>query len=121
MAGASRALWKLWTEFRSLRIENDLIRRQKSIDEFNTNSQLEIILKQLLPFLYKHCGHFGMVKTFPWVRERFYWPGMRKDVHEWVSSCKVCCQKSLHTRNTCNVETNSLVLASCLGHYGIFS
>ena len=34
-----------------------------------------------------------MAKTFDRVRERFYCPGMRKDVHEWVSSCEVCCEK----------------------------
>ena len=27
MAGASRALWKLWTDFRNLQIDNDLIKR----------------------------------------------------------------------------------------------
>ena len=41
-----------------------------------------------------------MAKTFDRVRKQFYWHGMKKDVHEWVSSCEVCCQKSLHTRNT---------------------
>ena len=28
MAGASRVLWKVWTDFRNLQIENDLIKRQ---------------------------------------------------------------------------------------------
>ena len=34
MAGASRALWKLCTDFRNLQIDNDLIKRQKRIEEF---------------------------------------------------------------------------------------
>ena len=42
MAGASRALWKLWSDFRNLRIENDLIKRQKRIDEFNNLTQIVI-------------------------------------------------------------------------------
>ena len=96
MAGASRALWKLWTAFRNLRTENDLIKRQKRIDEFNNLTQIVIqrsLLKEILPFLHELCGHFGMAKTFDRVRERFYWAGMKKDVHEWVSSCEECCQK----------------------------
>ena len=83
MAGASRALWKLWTDFRNLRIENDLIKRQKRIDEFNNLTQIVIqrtLLKEILSFPHEHCGHFGMAKIFDRVRERFYWPGMKKDV-----------------------------------------
>ena len=91
MAGASRTLWKLWTDFRNLQIKNDLIKRQKRVDDFN-NLNLSPI-KEILLFLHEHCGIFGMAKTFDRVQKRFYWPGMKKDVHEWVSSCEVCCQK----------------------------
>ena len=85
MAGASRALWKLWTDFRNLRNANDLIKRQKRFDEFNNLTQIVIqrsLLKEILLFLHEHCVHFGMAKTFDRVREQFYWPGMKKDVHE---------------------------------------
>ena len=41
MAEASRALWKLWTDFRNLWIEKDLIKRQKRIDEFNNLTQID--------------------------------------------------------------------------------
>ena len=57
MAGASRALWKLWTDFRNLRIENDLIKRQTRIDEFNNLTQIVLqrsLLKEILPFLHEH-------------------------------------------------------------------
>ena len=66
-----------------------------------------------------------MATTFDRVRERFYWPGMKKDVHEWVSSCEVCCQKKVSTTETHaqpdNVETMSSALASRLGHYATFT
>ena len=35
LAGASSALWKLRTDFRNLRIENDLIKRHKRMNDFN--------------------------------------------------------------------------------------
>ena len=55
MAGASRALWKLWTDIRNLQIDNDLIKRQKRIDEFNNLTQIVIqrsLIKEILPFLH---------------------------------------------------------------------
>ena len=85
MAGASKSLWKLWTDIRKLQIEDGLIKRQRRNDEFNNLTQIVIQkshLKEILPFLHKYCGHFGMAKAFDRVRERFYWPGMKKDVHE---------------------------------------
>ena len=118
MAGASRALWKIWTDFRNLQIENDLIKRQKRIDEFNNLTQIVIQKSHLNEIHHENCGHFGMAKTFDLVRERFYWSGMKKDVHEWVSSCEVCCQKNSQPDN---VETKSSVLANRLGHYGTFT
>ena len=96
MAGASRALWKLWKDFKSLRIENDLMKRNKRIDEFNNLTQIAIqrsLLHEILPFLHKHCEHFGMAKTFDWVQEGFYWLGSRRDAHDWINSCEVCSQK----------------------------
>ena len=80
MAGASRALWKLWTDFRNIRIEYDLIKRQKRIDDFNNLTQIVIqrsLLNEILPFIHKHCGHFGMAKTIDRVREQLDWPGMK--------------------------------------------
>ena len=47
-----------------------------------------------------------MTKTFDRVRERFYCPGMKKDVHELVSCCKVCCQKkSTHQKHIHSLTT----------------
>ena len=62
-------------------------------------------LKEILCFLHENCALFGMAKTFDRVRELFCWPGISKDVHEWLISCEVCCfQKHIQvcwfTRNT---------------------
>ena len=66
MAGDSRVLWKVWTDFRNLRIENDPIKRQHRIDESNNLTQIVIqrsLLKEILLFLHEHCRQFGMAKT----------------------------------------------------------
>ena len=38
------------------------------------------------------AGHSGRTKTWERVRERFYWPGMYKDVKDYVSKCHTCMQ-----------------------------
>ena len=42
MAGAARALWKLWNDFKNLRIENDPIKRNKRIDQHYNLTQIVI-------------------------------------------------------------------------------
>jgi hypothetical protein len=36
------------------------------------------------------AGHFGQDKTYSLVANRFYWPGMRKDVNTIVNRCRIC-------------------------------
>ncbi|KAK9401689.1 hypothetical protein NXF25_010045 [Crotalus adamanteus] len=40
----------------------------------------------------KTAGHFGFVKTLHLVRRQFWWPGMRKDIEEYVKRCHLCAQ-----------------------------
>lgn len=41
-----------------------------------------------------HCeptaGHLGVFKTHRWLCLRYYWPGMHKDVLDFVKACDVC-------------------------------
>ena len=36
------------------------------------------------------CGHQGIQKTLSLLKERFYWPGVAKDVEEAVKNCSAC-------------------------------
>ena len=36
------------------------------------------------------CGHLGTAKTMNAVARRFYWPGLTKDVKDYVRSCNKC-------------------------------
>ena len=105
--------------FRNLKIENDLINRQKRIDEFNNLTQIVIQRSHELG------GHFGMAKTFDRVRERFYWTGMKKRcsrVGNFLRSMlsKEVSKPETHTQPE-KLETQSSVLTSRLGHYGTFT
>lgn len=38
-----------------------------------------------------HEGHNGIVRTKRRIRQHYWWPGMDKDVENYVSSCQPCC------------------------------
>ena len=42
----------------------------------------------------KHCGHlaghFGIDKTLSFLKEKYYWPQMYKDVQKLLKSCRAC-------------------------------
>ena len=36
------------------------------------------------------AGHMGIRRTYERIRSKFYWPGIYKDVKNWVKACKDC-------------------------------
>ena len=36
------------------------------------------------------AGHMGVNKTYDRILSHFYWPGVRKDVFEFLKSCHTC-------------------------------
>src|SRR5689334_13918298 len=36
------------------------------------------------------AGHFGKRNTYDKIRRNYYWPGMAKDIDNWVTTCKQC-------------------------------
>ena len=49
----------------------------------------------ILPLLHESpcTGHQGIEKTYHRAQERFFWPGMNRDVREWVNSCDECLRR----------------------------
>ena len=99
LQGSSKKLWRLWGQFDSLELIDDHIYR-RFIESAN-DSRLQLLvaaadIPQVLYMLHdnKTAGHLGMFKTYERVTERFYWPGMKNDIRDWVNSC-VTCQKRL--------------------------
>jgi len=35
-------------------------------------------------------GHFGIDKTLVFLKEKFFWPDMKKDVHRYCTRCVAC-------------------------------
>jgi hypothetical protein len=38
-------------------------------------------------------GHLGMKKTWPKIRDSFWWPTMYQDTKNWIESCKKCAKR----------------------------
>ena len=54
-----------------------------------------IYVNQVLRGLHDEIGHPGRDRTISLVTDRFFWPGMRQDVENWVKECRRCiCRKS---------------------------
>ena len=64
MAGASRAIWKFWTDFSNLKNENDLIKRQKLVDEFNNLTQI-VIQRSLIKKFYISFMNIADILVWP--------------------------------------------------------
>jgi hypothetical protein len=46
------------------------------------------------------AGHFGVEKTVERIKQRFYWPGIHKDVQNWINDCLPCVAKRKPEANT---------------------
>ena len=87
-------------------LENDILYR---ISEPKDNRKRKVTYKQLViptslrsEILYSchedlFAGHLGFSKTLFRLQQRFYWPGMKKDVQYWISSCVDCASKKQPT------------------------
>ena len=61
------------------------------------HGEKEIVTKSRLPNILKAChgnpisgGHFGRDKTLAKISDRYYWKGMKNDVHQHVKTCQKC-------------------------------
>ena len=52
-------------------------------------------IANILPLLHESpcTGHLEIEKTYNRAQERFFWPGMKRDVREWVNSCDECLRR----------------------------
>ena len=78
--------------------------QQVTVDE--TQISQNLLLLQEFP-----CKRrFGIEKTYHGAQERFFWPGMKRDVRNWIDSCDQCSRKGTtqkHSLTTCSLGTLS--------------
>jgi len=98
VAGTGRAVRSLRAQWNRLEMVNSLLYRHW--EEANTGDiRRQLIVPQaLVPDVISALhnqpggGHLGVHKTLAKVRDRFYWPGLQKDVEYWWRCCQDCAE-----------------------------
>nr|KAG5686712.1 hypothetical protein BaRGS_020238 [Batillaria attramentaria] len=81
--------------FENLILKRGVLHRQTKTDEGN---KLQVVLpesfiKRALRGLHNDIGHPGRDRTAGLVRERFWWPGMSRDIESWCEDCPRCIRR----------------------------
>ena len=92
MARASRRLFQTWDQ---LLVKDGVLYRQY-VRPLDQESILQLVIpgamqSEVIKNLHEGAlgGHMGEEKTLARLKERFYWPGHYRDVHEWWT-CPAC-------------------------------
>lgn len=93
----SKYLEKRWNQIRpQLVIENNMLVRKTKLSPFDSVRTFRVIPDSMIPNVIKcyhdtiTCGHLGIEKTLARIQSYVYWPGMRKDIMDYISKCESC-------------------------------
>lgn len=121
----------LLRQFNHLKLIEGVLHRVTHIDE-ETRHQLVLPIEHastVLEALHDDMGHPGKDRTLSLIRDRFYWPGMHKDIETWIEECGRCTRRKTPTNQRAplvNITTTSplelvcmdfLTLEPCKGGY----
>ena len=89
VAPSSQTLKAYWSQWDSLVLEDDLLKRNLESDDGSDNRMQLVIprsrVSEVLGYVHDGTsgGHLGVRKTLQRVRERFYWVNCGDDVRKW--------------------------------------
>ena len=81
-SSCEQSVLEYWNHRDELSIEEGLIFRGQKI--VNPKPLRAEMLKQV------HTGHLGVTKTLERAKDNIFWPGMAKEIQEYVLHCEVC-------------------------------
>ena len=100
LQGLPRLGWQIFNQVSSLHIKNNVLcRKFKPLDGKLPFLQWIVprsMVPEILTALHSSeaAGHLGMHKVIEKQRQRFYWPGFKEDVKQFIQCCDVCRNKS---------------------------
>ena len=50
---------------------------------------------KILHAAHENLGHMGINKTYAFLRQRYFWPGMKKQIANHIRTCEQCAQENL--------------------------
>ena len=92
-----RTFWHCWDD---LHIVNGLLVKSLSVDQ-SLPQYAFVIPEHLVQSVMQglHCspfsGHLGIKRTLQRAKERYFWPHMNNELHDFVKHCQVCAQTKL--------------------------
>lgn len=83
-------------EWEKLSVYNGLLYR--TVRQSNNRVKRQLVLpkqfhKRVLKSLHDEIGHLGFDKSYGLVRDRFYWPHMKRDVEAYCKTCERCIKR----------------------------
>lgn len=99
ISGESVAVKSLWSQWDRLVLQNDVLCR-KWEDLVTKSQKLQAVIpsaerRVILKFCHddRTAGHLGMHKTLSRIRQSYYWPGLQKDVRQYILGCEICTKR----------------------------
>ena len=87
-------LKSLWSQRALLEVKDDLLCRRWTDEEGSTLQAIVPFSERRHVLNYSHdhktAGHLGVTKTLSKIRQAFYWPGLQRDVRQYIAGCEVC-------------------------------
>ena len=95
----SSQLALLVAQYDSLRLEHGVLYRRLEKDVLRTEKWQIVLPKVSRQEIFEQLhsspfgGHAGFDRTFAKCKDRFYWPGYRRDVNIWCQRCDLCARR----------------------------
>lgn len=110
-------------QYEHLKLINNVLHRKIIIDG-EERYQLVLPTKHVpvvLGLLHDDMGHPGRDRTVSLVRDRFYWPGMTKDIENWVQHCERCLKrkKTSDTAPLVNIQSTYPLELICIDYLSL--
>jgi transposase InsO family protein len=84
----------LWSQRALLEVKDDLLCRKWTDKEGYTLQAIVPFSERRRVLNYSHdhktAGHLGVTKTLSRIRQSYYWPGLQRDVRQYIAGCEIC-------------------------------
>ena len=94
-----RTYWQLWEQ---LEIRNEVLVKTGRPGEKTSNTKRIVAPTSIRKDVFNHLhgskwgGHQGIARTIDAVKQRFWWPGMKRDLIRWCQTCEPCQKRKRH-------------------------
>ena len=84
-------------KFNSYKLEDGVLYRVTRIKDqlFDAILVPGKLQNQILIAAHENLGHMGINKTYSFLRQRYFWPGMKKQLIHHIQTCGQCAQENL--------------------------